>query len=490
MTAKQKKEKISMEDIAVATVKAESLAKDLTGKSLDELVTKTVEQFKPEAEKIFEKHVKDLEVNDMVLPRDPWSRKLKDYPESEVLSRDLKKRDIASLQTPFVVIDGMSFSPVGQHVAKGHPKTNNANSQWRFGDSELDINYNANIEEDIHFTVFNVKIGKQNTLILLDDKSSFVYTTGLHNKTYAEGKNPSHTPKLGRGVIKLINSSSVNDTFKHPMVTLTNTDSSENHFEGTSLVFRNQGASLGKYYGEYQGSPRVDYLAYRDEDSLNERMLVNRLNIINTTIIDCKLIFKEKSTGTIVDSILTNVTLDGAAIYNSHIIKNVTFRNVALRGKHLTASHTAARDLTIDVEENINLGRYSLNGKEYRLKGFYAPNKFNSLEIDTPEYLPYSLQVIDYNTVSVGYGQGVSSFVNFKLSADFETVKAAVKESIEKWTRMTIEDGVNINFNSQINASVFKYMVDSVWSRVKIINLIEGAQRLTDSVGNNPSGRY
>lgn len=446
---------------------------------VDDPVTTAAEKIGLTKEKVAD--ILDRNLEKSFDPWDPWGKpNTSKFESSPVITEGLKKKDIAGLELPYVVIGGKQYGSVGEITEPASYDENN--NGFRFGRVGI-LPHDVQTKEDIVFKVFKVKIAKKWITLLLDNKSSFHIEEEPSSVIRSRGfsKEASH---IDNSVLVLIDSTSLNDSFENNITILKRTRSENNHFVGTNTLTAKEENINGYYYGEYQaGGQAISRAGLMSDEESDNYQQFNNIDFVNATVKESVIKCLPKTAGVIFNSSLINVTFEGFQHYSGLRVEHSQLRNVALRGKNILVEFHTGLNNSISADLTINLGRYSLSNRRFVGEGYHGLTKFALLFVDTPEYEPYELQVINYNEAVIGYGRDK---VKIKLDSDFETVKKAVKESITQYQY----GATDVNLNSPIFRSIVNYIVDSIWSRLKIINLIEGARRLTSAVGPHPLNRF
>lgn len=399
--------------------------------------------------------------------------------------KKLTKAEIAVLTPPYVLIEGVLVEPENVPKFSIDPKCRNKFFSPQHSYGRVDVLEVGRGE--ILLDTWKVEINGIALTIHLDQNSTFVqnsvdtpwFKSGRRNKNRQDENN----------VVLLLNSSSVNDHFRG-MTMLENVTSKNNSYRnstlgvgdnnpGFSYMHQEAPAEAYRYTGFYGYEQDDRYIPGTDQYVENNvvPMVVENSHFVGATIRNSLI-----SSGTYVDVRLDNVevTISNTVKHPHTSLKGVHSFNARLIGKYIRAHSGEINHTIIESEGNIVLGNFRLLNENIFGKGVELSNKFNYATIELPNG-PLSFLRINATEFVLGGGYRYCKQEVIPVGADYQTVREQATK-IVKTTLPYQHREEDLSPNDTITNSLIKFVTDSIWSRLKIVRLIDGAVRLEETV--------
>ena len=311
----------------------------------------------------------------------------------------------------------------------------------------------AQMYADKVFSLYLLRTAGSEAYYLLDGNSTVTLGGG-------EVKLSFHAPRSVpcRGVLVLINSSSNEDVVIGESA-LINTESAHNVLNNSVLARTKE--------------PSPDYCSefYKVGEAVPVKDIKERLNIK-----ECQ--FKRTS---VFDSVVTKGVYRDSQIRDSKIFgvgyttvttsqlmdANIRGTRVLIKGAHLDKT-----SITAEGELLVKYSRFT--GAHIRASSIYIPNKFNYLEVDTPQHKLYFVRstVKDFDIGTQTY-----SMERMRLDVDEVEIRKLVA------SQMSADHEGFATRPSMLTRSIASYLTDSIRSRLRVIRLLDEAKQLVREVG-------
>lgn len=369
--------------------------------------------------------------------------------DSETVAAEAVARALENKQESGILsIDGIVQTPLLTGVTVERNRLNTENSDYA-----LYIPYFLNItDKSKTFSIYHVTIDKCEVIYALDNSSTVELSAATH------GIRPFHRNKLTTaGSLLLINSSSKNDVIIGDNA-LSNAATS-NCLLNSSTIFQDD-------------APKENYGLPWPELTRMGEFTPNQITIKDSQFKRSTVQNSTVSPGTYIDARVRDANIESTTHANFTRVDiwkcriNAT-RTVLIRDAQLhSCGFTSESDLIIESSRfsNIYASVPSIN----------IPNKFSYLELDAPWGI---LSLVRASRSEFSLGTSHYRQERFKLNVSRETILEFVKAQADtmSWTEGKVT-------NTLITDSIAEYLVDSIMSRLAVINLLDSALQLAQEM--------
>jgi len=393
-------------------------------------------------------------------------------PEVKVLT----SQEIAQLEPPFVVIHGVQLKPV-----EGAIHYSQDNYHWRengqAGSPFRGVLYKASAGVGTH-TAFNGIIDGVQISFLLDDKSSVIINRRDINADTGADYTCIRGHRAGLNISSAVleNSVSVDDVFIGSNL-LRNIDSKAGVFNNSSLI-----ASSHEQGPSRWGSINERRPSRYDEDgnpifvtfNADQRHKFDCVRLRHASVENAKLskgAFVHRSTVT--DStIQANQT---ARLTNTYVV------GTYIEGRDISVKGGQIYDSRFVIQEGFKHHGFSSRREEIQAPALFMNNKFAVAKITSPNHgEDLSLVRLDKDTMGLYFYH--SNAMKFPLSADEDEIRKTVRKIASMWQERD-NSGVPTNL---IDQSIEDYVVDSIVSRLSVINILAAAETVVRDYTHQP----
>lgn len=270
------------------------------------------------------------------------------------------------------------------------------------------------------------------------------------------------TNALSRGALVLINSSSTDDMVLGDSL-LVNTESAHNLLNN-SVLARTKESPVGAYPGFSQ------YLlpAPASTEDIKERLNIK----------ECQL--KRSS---VFDSFLTKGLYRDAQIHDSHVkgsgyvtVETSSLMETEISGTRIVIKGANLNRCNVSADGELLLKYSRFSGTRIRASSIYIPNKFNYLELDTPQH---KLYFVRSTPREFDMGTQQYSMERLRLDVGEEEIRKLVAAGLS-----VDQEGLPAR-QTMLTRSVAGYLTDSIRSRLRVIRLLDDAKQLVREVGSS-----
>lgn len=312
----------------------------------------------------------------------------------------------------------------------------------------------GSLTKDKEFTFYRVGEIGTGTIYVLDKESSVELSSG--NTSYY------HRPNTAKALVVLINSHSKNDQFLGES-SLINTNSTGNVFNNTSVT-----------NGEKSRPNNLFNFNFNLDEPAPVNPKIQRGSVKNgyykrSTIIDSNL-----TAGTFIESTVKGSSIDSTGHCT---LLRTDMNDAIIRGSRIHINDSRIDKTTINTEGRCAIAHFRVSGEYISATSVYIANKFDYLKMETPVG---SMSLIRTDRTTFDLGNGSYNAKRFEMNVD--------REELEKFV------GSQVSYSEEVIGSVFAtsmvaHLVDSVISRIGVIQMMSAAERLMQDVAPNYS-RY
>lgn len=382
------------------------------------------------------------------------------YPDKTALS----ERDIAALETPYVVVNGMAIVPTrtGLVVNRGEiiQKTGgDAPASKVIGNR---FNFSLYGLDDTELSEYVVNVDGKVMTFYLDNKSSVVMDTTKLGISDDYDYYVSRHYQGGATVI-VFNSNSLNNLFQGDNQ-LRNVDISGSVLNASSVHGQSERSGFQytrkKVRNAFEQVREFKYPRHRHSG----------LRLRKSSVVDC----------TLAAGYYSKCSLNSSSTYSD---RNLRYSSVMLDNSEIRASSQClervnAYDTIITCEAHATVRNVNLNGDRITQRSLLMQNKFNFLKVDLPT-----------DTLCMGRTSATEAdiyiFTNtpkrILLSDSREEVEKAVSEVITgrayRW-----DEAPPAPDNNPLAQSIIKYATDAVMSRLEMIRILDSATEIVRTV--------
>lgn len=402
------------------------------------------------------------------------------------LATKINKKVQPDLQTPYVLIDGVVIAPdnVPDFVIDSSKSARSFCRQHPAGGYGF-LSILQKGRGTVVLKTYTVKLNGVDIKLFLDENSSFTHT-GINLPWGARKPTPSR-----RGdTLVLLNSSSEDDDF-HGDNVLENINSRHSTYRSTTLAIGNNKPGYDYLLQNYNPDVKDDTYLYGLDDTPLEPGIteVIRMEVKNThftqSVIRNSLIVPGNYKNANFDNVTIEITGSHKHIYAS--FKGARFYNVKLSGKHIRSHSSELSHVVVEVDGAITVTNIRMTSENIYGDAAFLNNKFAHAIIQCPVTNLVLLRTTE-NTFSLGTDYRYGEIVKLKVDDDYATIREA---AIKLVVRSTLHPNENYPTpDDPITRSVIKFVTDSIWSRLKLIKLINGAATLDSQVNPLREERY
>lgn len=307
----------------------------------------------------------------------------------------------------------------------------------------------GSLTKDKEFTFYRVGEIGTGTIYVLDKESSVELSSG--NTSYY------HRPNTCKALVVLVNSHSKNDQFLGEN-SLINVNSSGNVFNNTS-VNNDEKARNAKL---------LCFNFNLDEPTPNPK--VQRGSVKNGYYKRSTVINSNLGAGTFIESTINSSSIDSTGHCT---LLRTDINDVIIRGSRIHINDSRIDKATINTEGRCAVAHFRASGEYISATSIYITNKFDFLKMETPVG---SMSLIRTDRTTFDLGNGPYNSKRFEMNVD--------REELEKFV------GAQISYSEEVIGSVFSnsmvaHLVDSVISRIGVIQMMSAAERLMQDVAPN-----
>lgn len=326
--------------------------------------------------------------------------------------------------------------------------------------------------KDMRFNIYELDVKGRKLFLAMDSQSKLVIEAQPAHHHFVPG-NGNLVPSA---IVVMINSSSHNDFFVGES-SLINVDSKNNvvnnsHLEATK---KEQGNNWRIFLDEIGDKDR--FVAGETQRHVYEGCRFKRSRIENSSLADGYYMETQISNAEIKSN--GRIDVRGGRVSRSRIV-----------GSDVYLDNASVNASTIDCSGAVRVNRISLNTEHFRTTGLNLNNKFAYATITAPHYSDLRLVRVSLNEFELG--DGIQ-----RTTLNIKDGPGKISEKIETlFNRMKgrqSDDGDRGRFDREapdtFTRSILRYIMDSVLSRLRVIEMIDSAQSTLESV-STPSNRY
>ena len=311
----------------------------------------------------------------------------------------------------------------------------------------------AQMYADKVFSLYLLRTAGSEAYYLLDGNSTVTLGGG-------EVKLSFHAPRSVpcRGVLVLINSSSNEDVVIGESA-LINTESAHNVLNNSVLARTKE--------------PSADYCEpfYKVSEAVIVKDIKERLNIKECQFKRTSVFDSVVTKGVYRDSQIRDSKIFGAA-YTTVTVSQVM--DTSIRGTRVTIKGTHLDKTSITAEGELLVKYSRFTGAHIRASSIYIPNKFNYLEVDTPQH---KLYFVRSTPKDFDIGTQTYNMERMRLDVNEDEIRKLVAGQMS-----TDPEGFATR-PSMLTRSIANYLSDSIRSRLRVIRLLDEAKQLVREVG-------
>jgi len=370
--------------------------------------------------------------------------------------------------SPQVVVRGVAVEPVAALTYTGEKES------ITHKDITFYLPWPTERFKDTQFNIYELEQKGRKIYLAMDSLSKFT----------VEAENPHCFFIPGNGqlqpnsIVVMVNSSSANDYFVGES-SLINVESRNNvvnnsHLEANRKDQGNQwlrfldGTGVEKDTFKAGEHRRHSYTGCRFKRARVENCLLGDGYYLETQLTDVEI----RSNG--------RVDVRGGRISRCRII-----------GSDIFLDNASLNTTTIDCSGSVRINRMSMNSEHFRTSGLYLSNKFGYTTITAPHWADLRFVRVSLNDFELSDGVHTASF---KLGDGIPKVGEEIETLFNRMKGKSLEARADRNrFDSvapdSFTRSILRYIVDSVMSRLRVIEMIDSAASTLESV-SSPSNRY
>lgn len=299
--------------------------------------------------------------------------------------------------------------------------------------------------------------GKTFSLYLYKDHESEVYYYLDADSTVSIG---GGDPKTGyyrhrttkNGVLVLINSSSTDDIVIGESV-LANTDSSYSVLNQSTIAKTKNPADPW------------ELVPVEGKDG-NDHVVKTRLAIRECEFKRCLMLDSTFPSGRYIETHLTQSSVDSSGY--THVL-NTTLQKSTVRGSRVTLEGNRIYDSNIHSDGEVTIKNCVFKATHVRGKSLFIPNKFNYLELDTPLH---KLYLVRSSPKEFDVGFTSHGMERFRLNDGDRQLERFI------FRMANVDPEGSPQRSTIISDSISQYMLDSIRSRLTVINTLDAAEQL------------
>lgn len=389
----------------------------------------------------------------------PWVDKAKEKGQL-ITTKVLSDKEIAQLEPPYVIINGIQVEPV--MTSLGVLKDN----YWDYGGRQTQ-QFHQVPDDKGQYSLFKVIIEGRRVSLLLDKKSKFVVQDESIENAFQFGRfdyrGPSNHDLPSSATLH--NSSAFNCMFLGHS-TLENVDLKDCVSNQSKFVARqlNQGYT---YHSGYLYDSQLDDVIQKKkalepvEFTERTRHVYEGIRARLSSFTDSKV-----SAGHYYRSGIQRSTIEGnkwTRLSEAHVTGS------RICGSSVTIEKGTALDCLFNAETNIHHGAFNSRNETLHTTSIYMPNKFSLARIPMPDQDLTFIRASETEFELFMFSNGPRINVN----ADREQIEMAVHDVVRQGEWRDTNPGQSVLTNS-----IEQYVVDTVVSRLNVVNTLDGVIRM------------
>ena len=302
--------------------------------------------------------------------------------------------------------------------------------------------------KDKEFTFYRVGEIGTGTIYALDKDSSAELTSGHSTHYYHERS------KSKNAMVVLINSHSKNDHFLGES-SLVNMSSTGNVYNTTTLINDKKLGHFGLFRFDYQAEEKT-------EDQKIQRGTVKNCFFKRATIRNSTL-----SAGTYIEAGINDSFVESSG--HCTVIRS-ELSSSGIRGARVNVTDSRLEKVNVNTEGRCTISHFRASGEYINSPSIHITNKFDCLKLETPIG---HLTMVRSDRTTFDLGSSPYNTKRFEMNVE--------REELEKFVSS------HISYSEEHTSSVFSeslvaHLVDSIVSRIGVIQMMSAAERLVQDV--------